>query len=77
MDRIGYDYEVETGYDERKARALEEMNVPCSVKEGFIHAYLRRKQMKPEFFSVLGQDIKLQRPSLEEAYLKRVKDEDH
>jgi ABC-type multidrug transport system ATPase subunit len=77
MDRIGYDYEIETTYEEGKAKALEGLNVVFSVEEDIIHLYLPKQALTPELFSILGQDITLSRPSLEEAYLKRVKDETH
>ena len=77
MDRIGYDYEIETTYEEGKAKALEGLNVVFSVEENIIHLYLPKEALTPELFSILGQDITLSRPSLEEAYLKRVKDETH
>jgi len=77
MDRIGYDYEIETTYEEGKAKALEGLNVVFSVEENIIHLYLPKEALTPELFSILGHDITLSRPSLEEAYLKRVKDETH
>jgi ABC-2 type transport system ATP-binding protein len=77
MDRIGYDYEIETSYEAGKIKAIEGLNVPFSVEEDIIHLYLPKEALTSELFSILGQDITLSRPSLEEAYLKRVKDETH
>jgi len=77
MDRIGYDYEIETTYEEGKAKSFERMNIRFSVEEDIIHLYLPKQALTPELFAILGQDITLSRPSLEEAYLKRVKDETH
>lgn len=77
MRRIGYDYEIETGYDERKIKALE--GLKFSVEGNTIHLYLSlsKDDIKPELFYALGKDITLLRPSLEEAYLRRLKDDTH
>ncbi|MCI4463012.1 MAG: ABC transporter ATP-binding protein [Caldisericum sp.] len=77
MDRIGYDYEIETTYEEGKVKSFERMNLRFSVEDNTIHLYLPKQALTPELFSIIGQDITLSRPSLEEAYLKRVKDETH
>ena len=77
ISRIGYDYEIETTYTENKVKALENMGIIFSIDENIIHLYLSKKDFTPELFSILGQDITLLRPSLEEAYLRRVKDEAH
>ena len=77
MDRIGYDYEIETTYEEGKVKSFERMNINFSVEDNTIHLYLPKEALTSELFSIIGQDITLSRPSLEEAYLKRVKDETH
>jgi len=77
LDRIGYDYEIESTYESSIAEMLKGLNVVFSVEGKTMHLYLSKKDLTPELFSVLGQDIKIQRPSLEEAYLRRIGDEDH
>lgn len=77
MDRIGYDYEIETTYEAGKIKALEGLKVVFSVEENIIHLYLSKEDLTPQLFSILGQDITLLRPSLEDAYLKRIKYETH
>jgi len=72
MDRIGYDYEIETKYDENRVRALEELNVKFGVEKNILHVYLRKEDLREKLFHALGQDITLLRPSLEEAYLREV-----